>query len=210
MYNPSHFEETRPEVLYTLVREHPLCTLVTLNSAGLVANLIPLQLRPAAGPHGALVGHVARANPLWREHDPAQAVLAVFQGPAHYISPSWYPTKQEHGKVVPTWNYAVVQASGPLLVHDDADWIRHQVHALTQQQEAGFAAPWSVDDAPRDYTDGLLKALIGIEIPVTRWSGKWKVSQNQPPQNRDGVVSGLAQRDDCQARAMASLVKARS
>ena len=209
MYTPKHFEETRPEVLQTLVREHPLCTLVTLDGANLVANLIPLQWRPAGGAHGALVGHVARANPLWRAHDPAQAVLAVFQGPAHYISPSWYPTKHAHGKVVPTWNYAVVQASGPLLVHDDADWIRGQVSALTQQQEAGLATPWSVDDAPRDYTDALLKALIGIEIPVTRWSGKWKVSQNQPEGNRAGVVAGLDARDDRQARAMASLVKAR-
>ena len=207
MYNPKHFEETRPEVLQALVRDYPLCTLVTLGADGLVANLIPLQLRPHAGPHGTLVGHVARANPLWQSTDASVAALAVFQGPAHYISPSWYPTKQEHGKVVPTWNYAVVQASGPLRVHHEADWIRAQVQALTQQQEAPQAAPWAVDDAPREYTDGLLKALVGIEIPVVRWSGKWKVSQNQPASNQAGVVAALQGVAGSQAQAMAALVQ---
>ena len=209
MYCPSHFEENRPEVLQALVRDHPLCTLVTLGLDGLVANLIPLQLRAGVGEYGALVGHVARANPLWRDTDFSVPALAVFQGPAHYISPSLYPTKREHGKVVPTWNYAVVQASGSLQLHHEPEWIRAQVSALTQKQEASMPAPWSVDDAPRDYTDALLNALVGIEIPVSRWQGKWKVSQNQPPVNRVAVAAGLASLPDSQAQDMASLVRAR-
>lgn len=212
MYNPKHFEETRPEVLQALVREHALATLVTMGTEGMTANLIPLLWQagnPGQTP-GTLLGHVARANPVWQETDLAVPVLAIFQGPAHYISPSWYPSKQEHGKVVPTWNYAVVQARGRLRVHDDVDWIRRQVSGLTRQQEGGFAQPWSVDDAPRDYTDGLLKALVGIEIQVTEWSGKWKVSQNQPAPNRAGVVAALQQAgSDSAAQAMAALVQSR-
>ena len=207
MYTPSHFEESRPQVLQELVRNHPLCTLVTLSADGLVANLIPLQLRPDMGAHGVLVGHVARANPVWRATDFSVAALAVFQGPAHYISPSWYPTKHEHGKVVPTWNYVVVQASGVLQVHDDPDWVRTQVSALTQQQEAGLRQPWAVDDAPREYTDAMIKAIVGIEIPVSRWTGKWKTSQNQPPVNRAGVVAGLAGSAHPGASAMSALVQ---
>ena len=210
MYQPKHFEETRPEVLQALVREHALATLVTMGSEGLTANLIPLLWQASSVPEapGRLLGHVARANRLWQDSDLSVPVLAVFQGPAHYISPSWYPSKQEHGKVVPTWNYAVVQARGVLRIHQDADWIRAQVTALTQQQEAGFAQPWSVEDAPRDYTDGLLKALVGIEIEVTAWAGKWKVSQNQPAPNRAGVVAAL-QDTPCSnaAQAMAALVR---
>jgi transcriptional regulator len=207
MYNPKHFEEARPEVLQALVREHALATLVTMGSDGLCANLIPLQWQAP----GDLLGHVARANPLWQEADLAVPVLAIFQGPAHYISPSWYPTKQEHGKVVPTWNYAVVQARGVMRLHHDADWIRRQVSALTRQQEAVFDKPWAVDDAPREYTDGLLKALVGIEIQVTQWSGKWKVSQNQPANNRAGVVAALQGAPvDNAAQAMAALVQSRA
>jgi len=209
MYTPQHFEETRSEVLQSLVRAHPLSTLVTFSADGLVANLIPMQFRPDGSEHGALVGHVARANRIWQDTDFNVPALAVFQGPAHYISPSLYPTKREHGKVVPTWNYAVVQARGVLKVHQDPDWIRAQVSALTQQQESAMPAPWSVDDAPSEYTDALLKALVGIEIQINRWSGKWKVSQNQPPVNRVGVASGLDSIDDAQARAMAALVRDR-
>ena len=212
MYNPKQFEETRPEVMQALVREHALATLVTMGAGGLSANLIPLLWHAAtdAQSPGTLQGHVARANPIWQETDFTVPVLAIFQGPAHYISPSWYPTKQEHGKVVPTWNYAMVQVRGVLRVHDDADWIRRQVSALTRQQESRLEKPWSVDDAPRDYTDGLLKALVGIEIQLTQWSGKWKVSQNQPAQNRAGVVTALASGSDSAAHAMAALVQSRA
>jgi transcriptional regulator len=208
MYNPAHFEEARPEQLQALIRQHPLCTLVTLTSKGMVANQIPLLLRqgPEHGELGTLVGHVARANPVWKETDLSQPVLAIFQGPQHYISPGWYATKQEHGKVVPTWNYVVVQVHGLLQVHDDAAWVRAQVQALTAQQESAMPAPWAVDDAPRDYTDSMLRAVVGISLPIARWSGKWKVSQNQPPVNQESLVAALGARD-AQGAAMAALVQ---
>jgi transcriptional regulator len=208
MYTPSHFEETRLDVLHALVQSHPLATLVTLTAQGLVANHIPLYLRQDASPWGTLVGHVARSNPVWQDFDAATSVLAIFQGPQTYISPGWYATKQEHGKVVPTWNYAVVHASGPLQVRDDAAWVRAQLNDLVGQQEAHFARPWAVDDAPRDYTDKLIQAIVGIEIPITHLSGKWKVSQNQPAANQAGVVQGLqAQQSSSEAAAMAALVQ---
>jgi len=206
MYLPSHFEESREEVLHALVRSHPLCTLITQSAQGLLANHIPMLLRKVAGQPPCLVGHVARANAVWHSSTPGAEVLAVFQGPQLYISPAWYPSKQEHGKVVPTWNYAVVHAHGVLQVHEEPEWIRAQVHELTQQQEQPRASPWSVDDAPRDYTDKLLQALVGIEIRVTRWVGKWKVSQNQPAQNRAGVVAGLSALPGEAAASMAALV----
>jgi transcriptional regulator len=207
MYNPSQFEETRLEVLHGLIRQQPLATLVTLTAEGLVANHIPLYLRVDATPYGTLVGHVARSNPLWQVTDLATQVLAIFQGPASYISPNWYATKQEHGKVVPTWNYAVVHARGPLRAVDDAAWIRAQLQDLTTQQESPGAQPWSVDDAPRDYTERLITALVGIEIPVTMLTGKWKVSQNQPLVNQRSVLQALQSEGSDQAAAMAGLVK---
>jgi transcriptional regulator len=208
MYQPQHFEETRLEVLQALVTSQPLSTLVTLSDAGLVADQIPMLLRASLGPQGTLVGHVARANPLWRETQLETPVLVIFQGPQHYVSPGWYPTKQEHGKVVPTWNYVVVQARGLLRVHDDAAWVREQATQITGQQERGSAKPWAVDDAPRDYTDSMIKAVVGISIEVTHWAGKWKVSQNQPAVNRAGVVQALGDLGDAQAAAMAALVQA--
>ena len=208
MYQPKHFEETRIEVMQALVASQPLSTLVTLSDEGLVADQIPMLLRPGEGPFGTLVGHVARANPLWRQTRLDMPVLAIFQGPQHYISPSWYPTKQEHGKVVPTWNYVVVQARGLLQIHDDPDWVRQQATQITNQQERTSAKPWAVDDAPRDYTDSMIKAVVGISIEVTLWSGKWKVSQNQPAVNRAGVVQSLETLQGAQALAMASLVTA--
>jgi transcriptional regulator len=208
MYQPKHFEETRIEVMQALVASQPLSTLVTLSDEGLVADQIPMLLRPGEGPFGTLVGHVARANPLWRQTRLGTPVLAIFQGPQHYISPSWYPTKQEHGKVVPTWNYVVVQARGLLQIHDDPDWVRQQATQITNQQERTSAKPWAVDDAPRDYTDSMIKAVVGISIEVTLWSGKWKVSQNQPAVNRAGVVQSLETLQGAQALAMASLVTA--
>lgn len=207
MYNPSHFAESRPEVLGALMAAHPLATLITLSQGQLVANYIPLLLRHDKTPFGTLIGHVARANPVWSATDLGVNALACFQGPQRYISPSLYATKAEHGKVVPTWNYVVVQASGPLTVHDDADWIRAQVTALTQHQEAARAQPWAVDDAPRTYTDTMIRALVGISIPVVTITGKWKVSQNQPPVNRESVASRLEESALDADRAMAALIR---
>jgi transcriptional regulator len=207
MYLPRHFEEARAEVLHELIVAHPLATLVTLTSHGLEANPIPLHLRHEGGAFGTLVGHVARANPMWTQFDPSVEALAVFHGPQAYITPSWYATKRQTGKVVPTWNYVIVQARGPLRIRDDADWVRELLHALTARHEAARPAPWSVDDAPRDYTEALMRSVVGIEIPITRLTGKWKVSQNQPAANRAGVVAGLVDDGTPDAAAMAELVQ---
>ena len=206
MYLPSHFAESDRQVLHRLMQDHPLSTLITQTSAGLDANHIPLILSVDEGEHGVLRGHVARANPVWKDYLSTSDVLAVFQGADAYISPSWYPTKKENGKAVPTWNYAVVHASGPLRIIDDAEWLRALVTRLTTHHEAAMAQPWSVGDAPADYIDKMISAIVGIEIPITKLVGKWKVSQNQPVQNRAGVVDGLSSSTQSNVAAMAALV----
>ena len=207
MYLPKHFEETRVEVLHGLVRAHPLGALVTLGAGGLEANHIPFEIDPDPAPFGTLRGHVARANPVWRELSRGADALAIFQGAATYVSPSWYPAKQEGGKVVPTWNYAVVHAYGPLRAVDDPAWLRAFVERLTNRHESGRTAPWHVTDAPADYVDKMVTAIVGIELPVTRLLGKWKTSQNRPARDRAGVVAGLEQDGGDAARAMAGLVR---
>jgi len=207
MYLPKHFEETRVEVLHGLVRAHPLGALVTLGADGLEANHIPFEIDSDPAPFGTLRGHVARANPVWRELSRGADALAIFQGAATYVSPSWYPTKQEGGKVVPTWNYAVVHAYGPLRAVDDPAWLRAFVERLTNRHESGRTAPWHVTDAPADYVDKMVTAIVGIELPVTRLLGKWKTSQNRPARDRAGVVAGLEQDGGDAARAMAALVR---
>ncbi len=205
MYQPAAFREERIDVMHGLIRDHPLAVLVTNTGGSLEANHLPLLIEPLSSPHGTLRGHVARANPLWRQSHDGE-VLAIFQGPQVYVTPSWYPEKQATGKVVPTWNYVVVHVHGPLIIHDDRDWLRDLVSCLTSQQEAGRPQPWGVADAPADYIERMLGAIVGIEIPVTRLEGKWKVSQNRSESDRAGVVAGLAQQADPQARALAGLV----
>jgi len=207
MYTPRHFDEPRVEVLHDLIRRQPLATLVTVGSAGLDANHIPLLLSPDPAPFGTLRGHVSRSNTVWREFDPEVEALAVFTGPEGYITPSWYATKRETGQVVPTWNYVVVHAHGRLRVIEDTEWLRAHVGELTRQQEAGSPEPWKVEDAPEDYTTRLLGGIVGLEIPISRIEGKWKVSQNQPEANRRGVIAGLEERGDPQSLAMARLVR---
>jgi transcriptional regulator len=207
MYLPKHFEETRVEVLHELIRAHPLGALVTLGADGLDANHIPFEVDPDPAPLGTLRGHVARANPVWRELARGAEALAIFQGPQTYVSPSWYPSKQEGGKVVPTWNYAVVHAYGTPRAVDDAAWLRAFVEKLTDRHEAGRATPWKVTDAPADYVDKMVTAIVGIELPVARLLGKWKVSQNRPARDREGVVAGLQQRGGDVSAAMAELVR---
>jgi transcriptional regulator len=209
MYTPKHFEEPRIEVMHELIRARPLATLVTLTSGGLEANHIPLHLADTLAPFGTLRGHVARANPLWSDFAKDVEVLAIFHGPDSYITPSWYATKQETGKVVPTWNYAVVHAYGTLRVIDDAAWVRAQIEALTAHNEFGFAHPWSVSDAPHEFTDKLIEAIVGFEIVITKLSGKWKVSQNQPAKNQAGVIAGLNSSGHRDAEAMAALIEDR-
>jgi transcriptional regulator len=208
MYTPKHFEEPRINVMHELMRARPLATLVTMTSNGLDANHIPLHPVDTPAPFGKLQGHVARANPLWNDFKKEVEVLAIFHGPDSYITPSWYATKKETGKVVPTWNYAVVHAYGTLRVIDDATWVRAQLEALTAHNEAGFAQPWAVSDAPHEYTEKLLEAIVGFEIVITRLTGKWKVSQNQPAQNQASVIAGLNTSNHPYASEMAALVKA--
>jgi len=207
MYLPTHFEESRIGVLQALMREHPFATLVTKTKGGegLTANHLPLHLEPEAGPFGVLQGHVARANPVWQQMSGSE-ILVIFHGPQAYVTPSWYETKREHGKAVPTWNYVVVHAHGRLRAIDDADWLLGNLEALVAHHEAGFAEPWQVGDAPPEYIDKMLTAIVGIEIEITELKGKWKTSQNQPPANRTGVVAGLRSLGTADAAAMADLV----
>lgn len=191
MYIPKHFDEPRIDVMQALIRDYPLATLVTLSATGLNANHIPLHLANDGSAYGSLRGHVARSNPILADLDKQTEVMAIFQSENAYVSPSWYATKQETGKVVPTWNYAAVHAYGTLKVIDDPAWIRLQLEALTAEHEANFPAPWAVSDAPLDFTERLIAQIVGIEIHLTRLQGKWKVSQNQPPENRNGVIKGL-------------------
>ncbi|WP_338413426.1 FMN-binding negative transcriptional regulator [uncultured Sphaerotilus sp.] len=211
MYQPAHFVESRPEVLHALMRDHPLGLLITHGADGLAANTVPFLFEPGVGGAcGQLVGHVARANPLWRTASDAAEVLVVFQGPQTYISPNWYPSKAETGKAVPTWNYVMVQARGRLQAVDNPVAARAIVTRLTATHEAKQARPWSVDDAPADYLDALLKAIVCIEIAVDKLEGKWKVSQNQPATNRAGVVAALHAAGGDEAAAMARLVDNRA
>jgi transcriptional regulator len=207
MYLPQHFEETRIPVLHELIRAHPLGALVVLTAGGLDANHIPFEVDPDPAPLGTLRGHIARANPLWREAPGRGEALVIFQGPSTYISPSWYRTKAQTGKVVPTWNYAVVHAHGAIRFIDDRDWLRGFVDRLTRRHEAGRRAPWHVTDAPPDYIETLLGAIIGVEIPIARVVGKWKVSQNRPAEDRAGVVEALLEDGGPPAAAMARLVR---
>jgi transcriptional regulator len=210
MYSPSQFEETRVEVLHELIRAHPLGTLVTLGKAGLEANHIPFEVHPDPAPFGTLRAHVARANPAWRDFSADVGALVVFQGPSAYITPSWYAAKRETGKVVPTYNYAVVHAYGALRAIEDQSWLRALVGRLTGRFEAPRAQPWQVTDAPADFVENLLGAIVGLEIPVARLVGKWKMSQNRPATDHRGIVEGLRETQDVEAIEVARLVAERN
>ncbi len=206
MYQPSHFAETRVEVLHELIRAYPFGTLVVMASGRLDGNHIPFEIDPEPAPFGTLRGHLARANNVWKDFSPQVDALVIFQGPHAYISPSWYASKKEHGKVVPTWNYAVVHASGPLRVIDDRAWVRRFVEQLTNRHEAPSSTPWKVNDAPADFIDTMTGAIVGVEVPIAKLTGKWKVSQNRPEKDRIGVVDGLMQNRSDYAMSMAQLV----
>jgi transcriptional regulator len=209
MYLPAHFQESRVDVMHALLRRHPLGLLVTQGAGGLSANSVPFLVDEQPAPFGTLRAHVARANPLWREARIDVESLVVFQGPQAYVSPGWYATKALTGKVVPTWNYIMVQARGRLRIVDDAAWLRALVSRLTDTHEADRALPWKVADAPQDYVATMLRAIVGIEIELTALAGKWKVSQNRDAADREGVAAGLAGRGDDDARAMARAVRVR-
>lgn len=203
MYQPPAFREDRPEVLHALIRAHPLGTLVTGGPDGLTANLVPFLLSETeAGP--VLRAHLARANPQVAALREAGEALVIFQGPEAYVTPSWYASKAEHGKVVPTWNYAVVQVAGVPEVIDAPEWLAAQIAALTEAQEAGRAEPWAVADAPAPFVAAQIRGIVGVEIPATRIEGKWKMSQNRTEADRLGVARGLRESGD--ASGVADLV----
>jgi transcriptional regulator len=197
VYQPPAFREDRLEVQHALIRAHPLGLLITSGADGLTANPIPFLVDPDAGPHGTLRAHLARANPQLCDLAAACAAgaecLVVFQGPQHYVTPSWYASKAEHGRVVPTWNYATVHAWGVPAVFDDAPWLRRQIGELTDSREAPRAHPWAVEDAPADFVTAQVRGIVGVAIPIARIEGKWKMSQNRSPADRAGVVAGLTE-----------------
>ncbi len=204
MYVPKHFEVTNVGVMHDLIRDYPLATLVTLSTNGLNANHIPFHILDSPKLYGTLQGHVSRSNPVLDDIKDELEALAIFHGPNAYITPSWYQTKQKTGKVVPTWNYAVVHAYGKLRIVDDSEWLLKQLNNLTDHNEAKFIEPWSVDDAPREFTEKIMASIIGIEMEITKLLGKWKVSQNQPMENQISVIQGLKSN---QQQDMAGLVK---
>lgn len=206
LYLPSHFNETRLEVLRALMRARPLSTLVTQCESGLVANHLPVQTLDEPAPLGCIRGHIARANPLWREYRPGTQALAIFQGPHAYISPSLYPSKEKTGEVVPTWNYAVVHAGGTLRFIEDAAWLRDFVAGLTALHEAPRSAPWKIDDAPAPFIERNLRMIVGFEFSIEALTGKWKMSQNRTRADRDGVVRGLSGTGDADSREIAGIV----
>jgi transcriptional regulator len=207
MYIPKANEEKRVSVMRELMVAHPLGKLVTLGASGLFASHIPMVLEDDGSQFGVLQGHIARANAQWRDIVPTVDALAIFAGHQHYISPNWYPGTKEHGKEVPTWNYAVVHAYGPLKVVADERWLLTFLNKLTNIHEAGSPIPWKVSDAPEDFIKSLLNAIVGLELPIQRLEGKWKVSQNRTEEERKGVIEGLSKLNTPESLAMKALVE---
>jgi transcriptional regulator len=210
MYIPRANEEKRLPVLHQLIRDEPLAALITLNSGGLFASHIPMVLDAEGSALGVLRGHVSRANTHWTDIDSGVEALAIFSGPQHYITPTWYPSKLEDGKDVPTWNYVVVQAYGPIQVIHDAEWMLRHLKELTDESEAGRAAPWKVSDAPEEFIRQMMNGIVGFEMEIRRIEGKWKVSQNRTAQDKRGVVEGLTELGTAESLAMKDLVVERS
>ncbi|WP_416795694.1 FMN-binding negative transcriptional regulator [Ciceribacter azotifigens] len=207
MYQPPHHREDRREVQHALIRSHPLGLLISSGEGGLLANPIPFRLVNTDLGMGTLQAHMARANPQWRALAAGAEVLVVFQGADHYVTPAWYETKRETGKVVPTWNYAIVQVRGTVRVIEDSQWLRAQVNRLTDSHESRRMIPWAVDDAPDDFITAQLRGIVGIEVPITAIEGKWKVSQNRNEADRRGVAEGLGAEASDAAGAMAAMVR---
>ena len=208
MYVPPPFKEEDVSVLHDVIRRSGLGTLVTLGADGIEASHVPMLLDSEPAPYGTLHGHVASSNPQWQRAAPDSHALAIFLGPDAYVSPSWYATKQETGKVVPTWNYVAIHVYGPLRFFDDSDQLLAHVTKLTERQEGRRAAPWAVTDAPEDYIRGQLKRIIGFAMPIARLEGKWKMSQNRPARDRVGVVEGLVREGQSSEAVVAKIVAA--
>jgi transcriptional regulator len=209
MYTPGANLESDVSTLRKFVRENPLCALVSTTSQGLVASHIPVVLHERENGFGVLRGHVARANSQWRDSIAEEEALAIFTGPQHYISASWYPGKSTHGREVPTWNYVAVHAYGHLRVFEDTDWLLEHLRTLTDENERTAEVPWKVSDAPPEFIAKLTRAIVGIELDVTRVEGKWKVSQNRNDEDADAVIAGLDRLGTPASKVMRELVRAR-
>jgi transcriptional regulator len=207
MYTPKAFEVTDLPTLHAAMKQSELATLVTTTPHGLVATHLPLLLDETQGEYGTLIGHVSRANLQWQESDPEAEALIIFLGPDAYVSPSWYPAKQETGRVVPTWNYAAIHAYGRLTFFEDPERLRTVVTELTRKHEAAFPAPWQVTDAPAAYIDSQLKAIVGFECRILRLEGKQKFNQNRSLEDRLGVIEGLRELEDERKIQVAELME---
>jgi transcriptional regulator len=208
MYIPRANQEDRISVLHKSMEDQPFASLITMGSSGLFASHIPMVLGQN-GAMGQLRGHISRANTQWRDYTPSVEALAIFSGPQHYITPNWYPEKQETGKVVPTWNYVVVHAYGYLKIIEDGAWLMANLASLTNIHEAESPVPWKIGDAPADYIASQMKGIVGLEMTIERLEGKWKVSQNRPEQDRNGVAKGLMELNTGESLAMKALVETR-
>jgi len=210
MYNPDFFAETRLDVLHAFIRAHPLGILVTNGADGPEATHLPLFLDSTLDTGAGLLRcHMARANPQWQRLEAGGRALVIFSGPDHYVTPNWYPSKREHGKVVPTWNYLAVHVAGAARIFDDTPSLIRHLHELTDSQEAGFAEPWSVADAPPGYIEAMAKAIVGVEIAVEQIEGKRKLSQNRSEDDRQGVIAGLDALGSHASQEMANLMRDR-
>jgi transcriptional regulator len=205
MYRPDHYRVDDLSLMHSLMRARPLVALVSAGAEGLCATHLPTVLKGEA-PYGVIEFHLARANPHWKQLAECNEALMIFQGPEGYITPNWYPSKAEHGKVVPTWNYAVVHAYGRPEVMKDKDWLCRHVTELTSQQERNEVRPWALSDAPGTYIDVMLRGIVGFRFAITRLEGKWKMSQNRDAKDRDGVSRGLVTRAAGDDLEMAEIV----
>lgn len=207
MYVPNHFKEDDQDKLQQYIRDYGFGLLIVADDDGIKANHVPFCISSEESSSlGYLKCHLARSNPVWRRLQGGARVLVVFQGPNAYVSPSWYPTKSETGRVVPTWNYLAVHAEGVARKIEDPIWLKNHLKQLTDQHESGMSVPWSVEDAPTDFTDRLVKAIVGVEIKIETLTGKLKASQNQPEENRAGVKAGLEASEGVHNRDMANFI----
>ncbi len=208
MHLPPDFKEERVPVLHEAIRQAALGTLVTLGEAGLEASHVPMLIDPEPAPYGTLTGHIARVNPQWRRPAAGVQALAMFLGPDAYISPAWYATKRQTGKVVPTWNYVAIHAYGEVRFFEDAERLLRLVTRLTETHEAGRPEPWAVSDAPAEFVRAMLKGIVGFELPIVRLEGKWKMSQNRPAEDRAGAIEGLRREGGPGEAAVAEIIAA--
>ncbi len=207
MYQPEHFRIAETAALHEVMRAHPLAQLVTSGPGGLMANPVPFITHGEEGEHGVLRAHLARPNPQWREIEAGAEVLVIFQGHDGYVTPSWYASKREHGKVVPTWNYVIVQARGQARTIHDGNWLVRHVADISERHEASRPKPWAVTDAPEGYVEALARGIVGIEISITALDGKFKMSQNRPPADREGVAEGFLAEPGTAAPVLSNLVR---